>query len=30
MDFDRFIEDIHWNIVSALNQCNKGKFEEQK
>lgn len=25
MDFDRFIEDIHWNIVSALNQCNKEK-----
>jgi len=23
MDFDRFIENIHWNIVSALNQCNK-------
>ena len=25
MDFDRFIEDINWNIVSTLNQCNKEK-----
>ena len=25
MDFDRFIEDLNWNIVSTLNQCNKEK-----
>lgn len=23
MDFDKFIDDIHWNIVRAINQCNK-------